>query len=526
MTNRKILFQVAAPAVLIGLLLVGTCLVGAWSIQRLETNLSHILSRNVASLQAALELENILRRLRYHSLLYLTRPTAPGLAQIEEEEQAFQAALDQAQNAAHTPAEYAILDRIARGFAQYRDEMARLRDEVARRGPRTDFQHLADTHPIRFIVDPCQDLGRAANEALERTAAESERVSRQARLTLLLLGVAGPLGGVLCGYGIVRGLHRSIARLQVRVHDVVHRLHAPLPPGPDTPPSGDGLIDVGSLTVASDGDLGAVDRQLAHVVRGVEEVMERLRRQHWDMLRAEQLAAVGQLAAGVAHEVRNPLTGMKLLVEAALRPGALGRLTAEDLHVIHGEIVRLEETVQHFLSFARLPAPQRRVQDLRDLLGPPLDLIRARARRQGVQIEVAVPAQPLPASVDAGQIHQVLVNLLLNALDALPRGGRISVALDEAGGACRLCVRDTGPGIAPEMAGRLFTPFASTKPTGTGLGLSLARRIVLEHGGRITAEDRPEGGACFTITLPREEDFHHRGTEDTEKTKGKDEEAG
>jgi two-component system sensor histidine kinase HydH len=231
--------------------------------------------------------------------------------------------------------------------------------------------------------------------------------------------------------------------------------------------------------------------------------MERLRQQHWDMLRAEQLAAVGQLAAGVAHEVRNPLTGMKLLVEAALRPGPRTGLTEEDLRVIHGEIVRLEATVQHFLAFARLPAPKRQVCDLRDVIGGSLDLVRPRALGQGVQLEVSAPAELLPVDVDAGQIQQVLVNLLFNALDAMPRGGRLALVLEAAGESCRLSVRDTGPGIAPAMAGRLFTPFASTKPTGTGLGLSLARRIVEEHGGRIDGDNHPDGGACFAIVLPK-----------------------
>jgi signal transduction histidine kinase len=494
--NRKILFQVAAPAVLIGLLLVGSCLVSAWSIQRLQANLGHILSRNVISLQAALELENSMRSLRYHSLLYLTHPTADGLTRIKGGEHRFVDALAAAREAAYTFEEHAYLDQIEQGFQQYRDEMAHLREEGARNRPLNDLQKLDETHPIRVVVERCEELLRRSNESLERAAAESERVSSQARWTLLLLGIVGPLGGVLCGYGIVRGLARSIARLQLRVHDVVNRLHAP-------PPAGDGLIDVASLTVASDGDLNQVDRQLQHVVRRVEDVMERLRRQHWDMLRAEQLAAVGQLAAGVAHEVRNPLTGMKLLVEAALRPGRSASLNEEDLRVIHGEIVRLEETVQNFLTFARLPAPRRQVSDLRETVGRPLDLVRVRARRQGVEVEVAQPGRPVPVDLDAGQFQQVLVNLLLNALDAMPRGGRLRVAVEVNGDSARLSVRDTGPGIAPEMAGRLFTPFASTKPTGTGLGLSLARRIVEEHGGQIRGENHPEGGACFAIRLPQ-----------------------
>jgi signal transduction histidine kinase len=506
--NRKILFQVTAPAILIGLLLAGTCLVSAWSIQRLQRNLSSILSQNVASLEAALELENKLRQLRYHSLLYLTKPTAPGLAEIKADEKDFEHALHQAQQAANTPEEVEYVRAIARGYEQYRDEMARLRHEVERTGPRKDFRELARTHPIRHVVEPCQELWRSSQGQLEQSARESERVSRQAQLALLFLGLGGPVGGGLIGYGIVRGLTRTIAQLSVRVQDVVQRLDGRLGvaprPGPDGPVAA--VIDVGQVTVSPGDDLGGLDRQMQHVVRRVEEVTERLQRHQWEMLRAEQLAAVGQLAAGVAHEVRNPLTGMKLLVEAALRPGKRQPLSEEDLEVIHGEITRLEETVGNFLAFARLPAPQRQVGDLREALARPLDLVRARTRQQQVRLAVETPGRPVPVSLDAGQFSTVLVNLFLNALDAMPRGGELRVDLEADERECRLRVRDTGSGIAPEAAGRLFTPFASTKPTGTGLGLSLSRRIVAEHDGTIAAANRPEGGACFTITLPRHPD--------------------
>jgi signal transduction histidine kinase len=230
--------------------------------------------------------------------------------------------------------------------------------------------------------------------------------------------------------------------------------------------------------------------------------MERLQRHHWEMLRAEQLAAVGRLAAGVAHEVRNPLTGMKLLVEAALRSRNRKPLSEEDLEVIHGEIARMEDTVQNFLSFARLPALERRRCDLREVIGRPINLVRARARQQQVDIDTALPEHPVMVDLDPGQFSTVLVNLFLNALDAMPRGGRLVIDLDTTDQDCRLRVCDTGSGIAPGITGRLFSPFASTKPTGTGLGLNLSRRIVEEHGGRILAANRPEGGACFTITLP------------------------
>src|SRR5262249_44655027 len=121
----------------------------------------------------------------------------------------------------------------------------------------------------------------------------------------------------------------------------------------------------------------------------------------------------------------------------------------------------------------------------------------------GVAVEVRQPEAPAVALVDPGQMKTVTVNLLLNALDAMPRGGRLLVELGaEAGGAVRLQVSDSGTGIAAGVAERLFRPFVTTKPTGTGLGLSICRRVLESHGGRIEASNRPDGGACFTVTLP------------------------
>jgi signal transduction histidine kinase len=306
---------------------------------------------------------------------------------------------------------------------------------------------------------------------------------------MLFLGLAGPVGGLAIGYGVARGLRQSIYRLSVRVQDAAQRLDR----------------DVGSVSVVADGDLTGLDRQLQHIVHKVEEVAERLQRHQRELLRAEQLAAVGQLAAGVAHEVRNPLTGIKMLVEVALRPKDPRPLEREDLEVIRREVTRLEQTVQGFLDFARLPAPHKSAGDVRDDVAAARDLVRVRAQGQAVTVHGRVPEGPAEACVDHGQLRTVLVNLLLNALDATPGGGRVDVDLEPTpGGGLRLSVTDTGPGIPEHVVGRLFTPFATTKPTGTGLGLSLSRRIAEEHGGTLTAANRPGGGAEFVLTIPAE----------------------
>jgi two-component system, NtrC family, sensor histidine kinase HydH len=485
--DRGMFLRVTAPAVMLGLLLLATCMSGVHYIQRLQTDLAGILSQNVASLQAARELELSVRQLRFHDLLYLMDPSPDRLQLIEEDRQEFRRALEVARTASRTPEEQDAVRAIEDGYRRYQDEQARTLAAARGELRREEFARLIDSHPVRrFIVEPCQELLRLNKEQIEQTAAENQRVGQQTRQAMVLLGLAGPIGGLALGYGVARGLSRSIYRLSVRVQDMAHQL--------DT--------DVASVSIAAHGDLRVLDRQLQHIVGKVEEAAARLQQQQRELLRAEQLSAVGQLAAGVAHEVRNPLTGIKLLVEAALRPVRPTPLNAEDLRVIHDEIVRLETTVQSFLDFARLPAPQRQLCDLRDIVRRAGDLVRARAVQQNVEVGMVVPDEPVIADVDSAQMTTVLVNLLLNALDAMPRGGRLDVELADTFGEIHLAVADTGPGIAPDIVDRLFTPFATTKPTGTGLGLSLSRRIVDEHGGKISGGNRPGGGARFLIAFP------------------------
>jgi signal transduction histidine kinase len=485
--NRRILLQVTGPALVLGLFLLGTCLVAAWYISRLQANLATIMSETVASLTAAQDLEIRVRQLRFRSFLDLIDPSPARQSAIHEAQERFEGSLRKVRIAARSPEEQRVVQTIEAAYERYRTELAHLRAEVARAGTQVNLGKLADDHPVAHVVNACQDLLQLNKESMEQTALESNRVSTQAQLALLFVGLAGPAGGIIIGYGVARGLARSIYQLSVRVQNMAQRLDQ----------------DVASVKIATDGDLHNLDQQLQYVVQRVEEVAERIQQQQRELLRAEQLSAVGQLGASVAHEIRNPLTGIKMLVDAALRPQNDKPLTHEDLEVIRREITRLEQTVQGLLNFARLPAPQRVFFDLGEVVTQANDLIRTRARQQGVEVMIRAADQPVPVHADKGQLHTVLVNLLLNALDAMPQGGRLEIALEQVlGKQVRLTVADTGSGIAPEMASRLFTPFASSKPTGTGLGLSISQRILAEHGGQIAAENRSQGGTAFVITLP------------------------
>jgi two-component system sensor histidine kinase HydH len=163
----------------------------------------------------------------------------------------------------------------------------------------------------------------------------------------------------------------------------------------------------------------------------------------------------------------------------------------------------MERCLQTFLDFARPPKPERRHTDLANLIDRTFALVAGRARKQQVSLQFTRPTEAMTANVDPEQVHQLLVNLLLNALDAMPTGGTLTVELVRGtDGQAQIRVLDTGPGISQQILPRLFEPFVSSKETGIGLGLVVSRRIAEEHGGELSAYNVVERGACFTVSLP------------------------
>jgi signal transduction histidine kinase len=237
----------------------------------------------------------------------------------------------------------------------------------------------------------------------------------------------------------------------------------------------------------------------AAVQRQRSEQSERERYLH----RAEQMMALGQVAAGVAHELRNPLTAVKGLVQLHLRKATAHAIPSDDLAVIEHEIRRMERTLQTFLDFARPPQLDRRQVVLGAVVDRVFALVKGRCKKQGVELRFLQPETPVAVLGDQDQLQQLLLNLVLNALDAMPEGGQIEVELQPLReGQVELYVRDTGPGIAPNILPKVFETFISSKETGVGLGLPVSRRIAEEHGGSLSAYNLPGGGACFLFRLP------------------------
>jgi len=243
----------------------------------------------------------------------------------------------------------------------------------------------------------------------------------------------------------------------------------------------------------------------ARLYSEIRRQLEELRRTQAELIHAEKLAAVGELAAGVAHEINNPLTTILGEVQLLLL-GHLGKEIKERLQVVSDETLRAARIVQNLLLFAGRYPPQRSLCAVADQIRRILDLKGYHLRTDDIRVETQF--EPVPTVwADENQLQQVFLNLVQNAHQAMKTAhgrGTLVIRLRSLESGVRVEVLDDGPGISVEHLPRLFDPFFTTKPPGegTGLGLSVSYRIVTEHGGRLWAENRPDAGAAFFVELP------------------------
>jgi signal transduction histidine kinase len=267
-------------------------------------------------------------------------------------------------------------------------------------------------------------------------------------------------------------------------------------------------VGEGDLNVSADfakrndeiGDLGRNFNQMVKQLRESREEIDRLHRTQ--MSRAEHLATLGELATGLAHEIRNPLAGIAGVIDIVgrdLPQTSPARGVIKDVRL---EIAQINRIITDLLHIARPHPPAIRRSDLNTTVEHAVMLARQQALSKPLQIEL-IKNESLPeVEHDGDQIHQVLLNLLLNAIQAIDGAGKITVELQQHEESAAIRVTDTGRGIAPEHLPNIFRPFFTTKGNGTGLGLSLARRIVEEHQGRIDVSSAVGEGTTFIVLLP------------------------
>jgi len=259
-----------------------------------------------------------------------------------------------------------------------------------------------------------------------------------------------------------------------------------------------------SVSFASRNDeIGDLGRNFNHMVGQLRESRREIERLHrTQMSRAEHLATLGELATGLAHEIRNPLAGIAGVIEIVgrdLPSSSPARAVVKDIRL---EIAQINRILTDLLETARPRPPEMRVSDLNTTVEHAVMLARQQVLSQPIKIEFAKADGFDSVEHDSDQMHQVLLNLLLNAVQAIEGTGTVTVEIKPVDGFAMISVSDTGRGIAPEHLPNIFRPFYTTKGNGTGLGLSLARRIVESHGGKIEVSSEYGSGTQFRIYLP------------------------
>ncbi len=219
-------------------------------------------------------------------------------------------------------------------------------------------------------------------------------------------------------------------------------------------------------------------------------------------LRAQQMTTLAQLATGVAHEIRNPLTSIKMLIQVNRATLAEEGLPTDDLTLVEQEIRRMERSVNSLLEYARPEQSEFSELPIQEVLRATIQLVDGRCESQNVELTVSVPEQPKMIHCDSAQIKQLLLNLVLNALDAMPTGGKLEIVVTSVKKSIEVRVSDSGEGISPSVESRLFTPFVTTKENGVGLGLGICKRIAQSHHGSLTGVNRATRGAEFCLKLP------------------------
>ena len=290
---------------------------------------------------------------------------------------------------------------------------------------------------------------------------------------LLLITLASAL---VFGLGLIIRLIRPILRLKDSVGGLVEK----------------GLNE--NIDVVSNDEIGELST-------AYNEMVVKLRHSISEQDRLSRLAATGELSATLAHEIRNPLNAISVAA-AYLRDNYKGKLINEFIKIIQHEATRINKLTTNLLNFAKPQSPEPVQSDINELVQETAHLLSLEAKEQNIQIELITDKDIPLFNFDYNQVKQVLLNLVINAFDAVERGGKIKIGTYKSKESIILMIEDNGKGISKEDLENIFNPFFTTKTRGTGLGLAISKKIAKEHGGDLQIESMPSRGSRFTLSLP------------------------
>lgn len=363
--------------------------------------------------------------------------------------------------------------------------------------------------PFVFVYAPLKLRGTAVGAlGVGLNAADLRR--QEGELQNLLIGLfgIGTLAVVATGFVMSRSIVDPVGRLRdmagaVAEGDLNQRLT--LPQDDEIAELAQAFSEMTERLEERTGEAERLHAETADRARQLEDTNQRLQQAQQQLVQSEKLASIGQLTAGIVHDVKNPLAVIKGIAELLqLEDPALSAFAREQIGLIRDNAAHANAIVSDLLTFARQSTPKWQRHDLRETVQAALRLTEYLMRQASVQSEADLPDEPVITVFDSRQIEQVLINLIQNAVQAMPSGGALKIALKVTGEQALLTVADSGVGIGPEQIGRVFDPFYTTKSEGegTGLGLSVTYGIISQHGGEIWASSERDRGTTFSIRLP------------------------
>lgn len=466
------------------------CIVGLVSLRNSSSVARSAVTRQLALVDEARVFASLLYQKGFVAHYMLTRDRGL-LAQIEGRRAAFDAWLSSATRDAATQEKKDLLQRIRDSYFAY---------DGARRRALGLFESGEREHAVTMLgetqlhIERLLSLIEAFSDLRRRQAVETLAAAEAStqRLAAMLVGtsVLGALASVAAGFLWARRFARPIYELRLRAESAAHRARLQIDPRHD--------------------DLQGLAEHITGLLRRVEDMDGALSEQRRRLAQHEKLSEIGELAAKLAHELLNPLAGMKAAIQLLARTVAAGQIRREEVTetaaALDTEITRVDRLVRRLVDYAKPLTPRFEVCQPARLLESAVEVSRAELTRSGAELRESVESDLPALQVDPLLVTQALSNLICNAAQVSPARGAIEIDVrrETEHGAERVVfeVSDQGPGVPEEHLPRLFRPFFTTKPSGHGLGLAVSQHIVVEHGGRITARNRAGSGAVFQVSIP------------------------
>ena len=475
-------------SLLVGLMLATTAgaVYSFFYAQRTQSIFSELETREMAPLLAAQALENSFTTQKGYVTYYMLTGDQDWLAKLEAQRKAFEQVLSRARELENLEPGRKLLNRIESEYFRYsgaRDEIIALyREGRTQEGEARQWRIREQFQQINDLAEEYKRLHEA--DIAQASADYSRRARAVTGVSLAAILISTSLG-IWLGWVLFKQILGPIRRLA----------------------SGTSTALDGSLF----NEVGALSDRVGALLEDVNQAKTLLAESRETLRQTEKLALVGKLAAGVAHSIRNPLTSVKMCLFSLERSLKLEPQQKEDFEVIADEIKHLDTIIRNFLEFSRRPKLKVQKISPSDVVDMTLQLLKHRLESFGVEVEVLREERLPEVDGDPEQLKEALVNLILNACDAMGSGGRIEITEEKGivpplGRAVVLRVSDSGPGIPAALQEEVFQPFFSTKEEGTGLGLPIAKRILEEHGGWLHLHSVEGKGATFVLALPSKRD--------------------